>query len=366
MLSPFYGRDWIDAELDFSHEEYAALVDHALCLKAENPQMQLNRLLGKTIYLLFLNKSLRTRSSFEAGMTQLGGHASVLDVTKMYRPVRRGHDEAFATERIADVARVLSGYGDAIAVRAFGDPVGWNIGNGNAIIKEFAEYANIPVINMMCDFFHPTQALADMITIREHLGGFRGKKLALSWAYSGSWKRPHSVPNSVLLAAAKMGMDISIACPKGFEFDSEVRQRTRQFAFESGATLNECDSMDEACADADIVYAKSWGSLECFPIDDQTPVNETRMLKLFNENKHWQCTEETMKLAKPEAGYMHCMPVDRGEEVTDKVVDGPNSLVFQQAHNRLHSHKAIMSVVMEENAMSYMSGLNEKLRVLSR
>lgn len=345
----FRGRDWIDAELDFTYEEWETLIDVALDLKRRHLMNEdhTHLLRGKTLFMIFFNQSLRTRTTFSAGINQLGGYYQVLDPGKIYTPAMKGYEVPYSTERISDVARVLSRVGDAIAIRMYGPPAQWVYGRANAVMKEFAEWSEVPIINMECDKYHPTQALADLITIKEKLGGFKGRKIVMSWAYSGSVEKPLSVPQSVVLACTKMGMDVVLAHPEGFDLDPEVIDHCRQFAAQTGGSFEISHTMEDAFVDADVVYPKSWGVLKHFadPAAGKE-VDIEAMTALFNANKHWICTKEKLALAKPGALYMHCLPADRSQEVTDEVIDGPQSVVFDEAENRLHSHKAIMALLM--------------------
>lgn len=345
----FRGRDWIDAELDYTKEEYDTLIDVALDLKRRFLMGELHGhlLRDKTIFLIFFNQSLRTRNSFEAGITQLGGHANVLDPLKIYTPAMKGEEKAYSTERVCDVARTLDRYGHAIAIRMYGEPAGWIYGRANEVIKEFAKWSRIPVINMECDKYHPTQALADLVTIKEKFGEFKKRKFVMSWAYSASTHKPLAVPQSCVLATTKMGMDVVLAHPKGFELDPEVINNCKRFAEDRGGSFEISYDMDEAFKDADVVYPKCWGSLEYFA-DQATgkKADHEGMKKLFDANSHWICTADKMKLIKRDGIYMHCLPADRDQEVTDEVIDGPQSVVFDEAENRLHAHKAIMALVM--------------------
>ncbi len=178
----FYGRDWIDAELDYSREEWLTLIDVALELKrryALNEDMT-HLLRGKTLFSMFFNQSLRTRSTFAVGIQQLGGNYLELEPGKTYTPARKGFDIPYKTERIKDVAEMLDRVGEAIAIRMYGPPAGWNYGFANATMKEFAEYAGIPILNMECDKYHPCQSLADMLTIKEKFGDFKGLNMTMS------------------------------------------------------------------------------------------------------------------------------------------------------------------------------------------
>ena len=192
----------------------------------------------QTLFMIFYNQSLRTRNSFEAGMTQLGGHAHFLDPDKIYTPALEGEEVAYSTERISDVARVLDRMGHGISIRMYGDPVGWVNGKANRIVREFAHWAeHVPVINMECDIYHPCQGMADIMTVREHFGGFKGVKFVMSWAYSPSVHKPLSVPHSAVIAAATVGCDVVLAHPEGLELDDDILAATRKRAEESGGSF---------------------------------------------------------------------------------------------------------------------------------
>ncbi len=349
LTHSFRGRDWIDAELDYTKEEWETLIDVALELKRRflMDEDHSHILKGKTLFMMFFNQSLRTRSSFEAGINQLGGYSTMLDTQKIYTPALPGFEIPYKTERICDVAQVLDRYGHAMAIRMYGEPAMWVYGFANAVLKEFAKWMRTPVINMECDKFHPTQALADMITIKEKFGRFKKVKFVMSWAYSGSTHKPFAVPQSLVLAPTKMGMDVVFARPKGFELDPEVIKQCHAFAKETGGSFDETDDMDAAFENADVVYPKCWGSMKYFADPKKGKKEDLDGMKvLFDKNKDWICTAEKMKLCKPGAYYMHCLPADRDMEVTDEVIDGPQSIVFDEAENRLHAHKAIMALTM--------------------
>ncbi len=343
----FRGRDFITV-LDYTREEVEAILDFADELKAKFKRGQPHKYLeDKTLFMLFYNQSLRTRNSFEAGMTQLGGHAHFLDPNKIYMPALEGEEVAYSTERISDVARVLDRMGHGIAIRMYGDPVGWENGKANRIVREFARWAeSIPVINMECDIYHPCQGMADIMTVREHFGGFKGVKFVMSWAYSPSVHKPLSVPHSAIIAAATVGCDVVLAHPEGLELDDDVLDATRARAVESGGSFEIVDDMEEAFRGADVVYPKAWTSKHFIPPIAGEPMLE-KAQELFDANKNWICDDAKLALAKPGVKYMHCLPCDRGFEVTDSVIDGPHSVVFDEAENRLHAQKAIMSLLMD-------------------
>lgn len=349
----FLGRDWIDAELDYTKEEWETLIDVALDLKRGHAMSedQTHILRNKTLYTMFFNQSLRTRSTFATGIQQLGGFHVDLEPGKTYTPARAGYDIPYKTERIADVARILSRVGDAIAIRMYGPPAYWIYGFANATLKEFAEYAQIPVINMEDDKYHPTQALADLLTIKEKFGTFKGLKLTMSWAYSGSVEKPRAVPQSVVLAGTKMGMDVTLAHPKGFELEPAVIDACKEFSADTGGSFKMVNDFEEGFRGADIVYPKAWGSVPCFDYVDESGKkvkdrNAEEAERLNTASRDWMTTAREMKLTNKHAIYMHCLPADRGQEVSDEVIDGPQSVIIDEAENRLHAHKAIMALLM--------------------
>ena len=341
------GRDFIST-LEFTKEELDSMLELAAVLKAETASGRDHPLLlRKTLFAIFYNKSLRTRNSFETGMTQLGGHANYLDSEKIYAPATESEEKPFVTERVSDVARVLSRMGDGIGIRIFGKPTNWVYGNGDKYLREFAKWADVPVINMESDMYHPCQSMADILTMKEHLGDLHNKKLVLSWAYSPNVETPKvvAVPQCLMATASKFGMNITLARPDGFQLDPMMIDAIKENSKKYGGSFEETDSMEDAFKDADVLYPKSWGSLAGVP--PQAPeINIDNMKALFDKNKDWICDDRKLKLAKPEAIYMHCLPCDRGYEVTDSVIDGSNSVVFDEAENRLHAQKAIMVLLM--------------------
>ena len=346
MKSQMKGRDFLTV-WDFSKEEIGTILDLAFRLKSDIAAGIPHEFLkNKTLFMLFYNRSLRTRNSFEVGMTQLGGHANYLDPEKVYTPAMEGEEQAFATERISDVARVLARYGEGIAIRLFGDPTGWRYKRGNQILEEFAYWADVPVINMEDDVYHPCQGMADLMTMVEKLGDLQKKKIVMSWAYSPSIKKPVSVPHSVMTVASFFGAHIVFARPDGFELDPEILDNIKENTRRYGGTFDETNNMREAFVGADVVYPKCWPSLKFMPpaTDEFDAKTQT---ELFAKNRDWICDMEKLRIASPDVFYMHCLPCDRGFEVTDEVADGPNSIIFDQAENRLHVQKSIMVLTMK-------------------
>jgi len=320
------GRDYIET-IDWSIAELEETLAVAAELKAARKAGKPARLLpDKTLYMLFLDKSTRTRNAFETGMTQLGGHAIFLDADK----TQVSHGES-----PKDTAMTLSRYGEGIAIRHDLAPY-----EGNLWMREIAKWADIPLINLQCDVDHPTQTLADLMTLREHRGdNLRGMKVAMTWAYAPSYARPLSVPQGVATLFPRFGMDVVIAHPPGFDLMPEVLEKAQAAAAEAGTTITFADSMDEAFADADVVYPKSWGRLDAF-------TDQSKALAESGAFADWICDERKIGLAADDVLYLHCLPADRGREVTDAVMDGPHSVVWDEAENRMHIGKALMALTM--------------------
>jgi N-acetylornithine carbamoyltransferase len=319
--------------LDWSRVELEKLIEEARRLK-ETPLS--DALKGKTIALVFMNPSLRTRTSFEIGIWQLGGHAVVLEPGKGAWPIEFAPGAvmtADAEEHVREVARVLSRYCDLIAVRAFPKFQDWEEDRKDSVIKSFAEHATVPVINMET-ITHPCQELALMLTLKERLGKTDGKKFLLTWTYHPKPLNT-AVANSALLIAAKLGFDVTLLCPTPeYTLDERYMSAARAMAAENGRTLEVTHDIDRAYAGADVVYAKSWGALPYFgKWDGEKPTRES--------SKHF--IVDAAKMAKTnQAMFSHCLPLRRNVKATDEVVDSPASAVIDEAENRLHVQKALM------------------------
>ena len=292
---------------DLSREEVEQLLEQSLTMKRENKPSLLS---GKTLALLFEKPSLRTRVSFEVAMQQLGGHAIYLSPDE----VGLGKREA-----IPDVARVLSRYVDGIAARTF----------SHQALLILAEYSSVPVINALSDLEHPCQALADFLTIYEKKG--RLARLTLAFIGDGN-----NVANSLLLAASLTGMNFSIASPPGYEIGNEVLKQSRGFAVLSGSQIVLTNEPCEAVRNADVVYTDVWTSM-----GQETEVEKRRLA--FSG---YQVDEELLSLAKRDALFMHPLPAHRGEEISARLLDSAQSVVFDQAENRLHLQKALLAKML--------------------
>ena len=326
LTSRLRGRDWLMTQ-DWSDDEIELALDTADRLKAEfKAGVPTLHLPHKTAFLIFFDKSTRTRNSFEAGITQLGGHAHFIDSETS----QIAHGES-----PKDMGIILSSYGHGIMIRHDLVP-----GEGQSYMREVAHWADIPVINMQCDVDHPCQALADLMTIREEFGNnLKGKKIAVSWAYAPSYVKPMSVPQGLITLMTRFGMDVTLAHPPEYTLMDEPMRLARENAERSGGRFEVVDSMEDAFADADIVYPKSWGVEALFSKPDEA-------MKVAQQYRHWICDEAMMSKAAKDAIYMHCLPADRGCEVTDAVIDGPQSRVYPEAENRLHTAKALMALTM--------------------
>jgi N-acetylornithine carbamoyltransferase len=318
--------------LDYSRAELETMLESAASLKASRKTARLGTQLGgKTVALVFFNPSLRTRSSFEIGVFEMGGHAVVLEPGKGAWPIeyRDGlvMDEG-AEEHVEEVARVLSRYCDLICVRAFPKFQRWEDDREDLVIRQFARFSTVPVINMET-ITHPCQELALMLTLKERLGTTDGKKFLLTWTYHPKPLNT-AVANSALIIAAKFGFDVTLLCPTP---EYVLDPRYMDAAAEAGKVTVTHD-VEAAYRGAHVVYAKSWGALPYFGRwDEEKPIRE----------RHKHFIVDAQKMALTDNGYFsHCLPLRRNVKATDEVVSGPRSLVIEEAENRLHVQKAIM------------------------
>ncbi|MEN8162848.1 MAG: ornithine carbamoyltransferase [Acidobacteriota bacterium] len=325
MQTKLKGRDFISTQ-DWTVEEIETLIALAEELKLAKATGRRVPLLDlKTLYMIFFDSSTRTRNSFETGITQLGGHGIFLSPDKMQ--ISHG-------ENAKDTANVLSRYGDGIAIRHCA------LNEGNPYIREVAEHADIPVLSMQCDVYHPCQILADYLTIKEKFSGrTKGLKLGVAWTSAPNYVRPLSVPQSLILMMPRMGIDVTLAYPPEFKLMPEIEEQARENAKIVGSSFEITNNFEDAFEDADIVVPKSWGPL-------MTTTDTPEGLSLIEKYPSWRCDAEKMALAKDHCLYMHPLPADRGREVTDEVIDGPNSVVYDEAENRLHVQKALMALTM--------------------
>jgi ornithine carbamoyltransferase len=325
MQTNLRGRDFI-GDLDFSREEVETVLDVAWDLKRKRALGEPHAYLrDKVLAMLFFFSSTRTRGSFEAGMAQLGGHAAFIDS----ETTQISHGDT-----AKEIGEIFGRYFDGIAIRQ----CDWDF--GNRYLNEVAKYSRSPVLNMQCDVYHPFQCLADLMTIMEKKGrDLRRKRLVVSWAYAASYLKPISVPQSLILQMPRFGMDVVLAYPPEFKLMPEIVEQAKEQARRHGTGFEITNDMEQAFKEADVIYAKSWGPLV-------TTSDKTEGKKLQDSYQNWITDERKMKLAKPEAIYMHPLPADRNIEVTDGVIDGPQSVVYDEAENRLHAQKAVMALTL--------------------
>jgi ornithine carbamoyltransferase len=303
-------KDFIEIH-DYNAVEVRAIFEIARDMKAD-PDKFRHALQGQTLAMIFEKSSTRTRVSFEVGMFQLGGHALFLSS----RDIQIGRGEP-----IYDTAKVLSRYVDGIMARTF----------AHKTVTELAEYASVPVINGLTDLAHPMQAMTDYFTAWEHLGDLNGRKLA----YIGDG---NNMAHSLMFGASKVGMNIAVATPPAYAPDPMVIAQSQADADHAGTKVIITNSIDEAVKDADVVETDVWASMG----------QEEETEKRRRDFDRWQVDSRVMSLAKKDAIFMHCLPAHRGEEVAAEVIDSEQSVIYDEAENRLHVQKAILYTLMKK------------------
>ncbi len=328
------GRDFLAME-DWSPAEVDGLLTLAARIKRGEISGGLER---RVLAMVFMDPSLRTRSSMETAMFLHGGHALALEPGKGSWALETELDtvmDGTTVEHIIEAARVLSRYANALAVRSFPKGNDWAVERTDATIRNFARHATVPVINLESSRRHPCQGLADALTLQEHLGDTVGKRFVLQWAWHPK-ALPTAVPASAAIAAAHLGMDITIARPAGYDLDPEDYQAIESLASARGGSFTVTEDLDGAIAGAHAVYPKSWGALLAFGRPDEE-------LAFRDGKRDWRLTETRMRATAGGRGIaMHCLPVRRNVEIDAAVLDGPNSAVIDQAENRLHVQRALL------------------------
>lgn len=298
---------------DITQEEFQGLMDLAVKLKKETKAGIPHPILkGKTLGMIFTKSSTRTRISFEVGMYQLGGHPLFLNANDMQ--LGRG-------ESIYDTANVMSRFVDGIMIRTF----------AHQDVLDLAKYGTVPVINALTDYLHPCQAMADLMTVYEHKGKLEGLKLA----YVGDG---NNVAHSLLYACAKAGMDMSVATPKGYACADEVVENAKADGKATGSKIVITNDPEEAVSGADVICTDTWVSMG-------QEAEKAERVKIF---KDYQVNADLFGKAKEDSVFIHCLPAYRGYEVTEDVIDGPRSIIFDEAENRLHAQKAILATLMAD------------------
>jgi len=327
---------------DCSRDELTRLIESALRFK--NGSEKAKALAGKSVALVFFNPSLRTRASMQVGIYELGGNPVVLEPGGSSWTLEHRDGvvmDGDKTEHVAEFVRVLARYCAAIGMRTFAALKNWEEERTDPVLNAFAKYSTAPIINLESAMHHPCQALADMMTIREKLGA-APKRVVLTWAWHPK-PLPMAVPNSFALAAAQMGHEVVIAHPRGYELDDELMKTVREQSAGAGGSVEVTNDIDKAFDGAHVIYAKSWGARQFYGRAERE-IEERAQYRV-----RWIVDEAKMARTvsqKGQAIFMHCLPVRRNVIVTDGVIDSPASAVIDEAENRLHVHKAIMTKVL--------------------
>jgi ornithine carbamoyltransferase len=321
---------------EWSTDEIGTVLELSADLKKRRAEGEITDLLrNKTLFMIFFEQSTRTRNSLEAAMTQLGGHAHDLTPEKMQ--ITHG-------ETPKDTAMVLSRMGEGIAIRnCFYDI-------GHRYLVEIARYSSVPLISMQDDVYHPLQAIADLLTMQEQFGtDLRGLRVAICWAYATSHAKPLSVPQSQMLLFPRYGIDVVVSHPVEFPLQPAIVEKVEKNAREAKTRIRFVQDMDEAVSDADVIVPKNWGGFAGFDpfIDDEQ--HRRHMKENLERHRDWILDRRRLSLARRTAKIMHALPADRGNEVTDEVLDGGQSIVYDEAENRLHTAKGILALLMGEN-----------------
>jgi ornithine carbamoyltransferase len=329
-MNKLKGRDFLTL-LDYSREDLEAILNLAFDLKRKLASGERHHLLeDKNLGMLFCSPSTRTRTSFETGMSQLGGHAQYFGIETI---------QSHLAENWVDTAQVFSRYLDGLVVRLARLPAplpALKYGECRQILELMADNASIPLVNAMDDEEHPCQTMADIMTIMEKFGpDFKKKKIAVPWVQYKHWVSP-GMAHSTALAGATLGMHLTYAYPPGFDLDPKYMDEAKRRSEQSGATIEITSSLNEACEDADVILATYWGSVP----------NKDEDARLREPLTDWYISKKHFDMANKNAIFMNCMPLQRGIQATAEVVDGPMSAIYDEAENRLHTEKAILSLIM--------------------
>lgn len=294
----------------------------------------------KIFWMLFFAPSTRTRAAFEAAMYYLGGHAAYIEA----KTTRLALEPGQVGEAVKDAAIMYDRYGHGIGVRILDKAIDYVYGRGNAVVREIAKAANIPVINMADDMFHPTQGLADLFTFREYFGKTEGKKYVIMWAYSPEIRGWCSVQEDMILFT-RYGVDVVIARPPGFDLDPKLVEKAKEFARESGGSLTITDDLKSALEGAHAVFPRNWASPKLVELGYSKFKDEE--LKIYEKYKNWKVTRELMDLMDKRGVLMHVLPIMRGYEADDEVIDDPRrSIIYEQAENGLWTKAAVLALTM--------------------
>ncbi len=330
------GRDLITTQ-DWSRDELQHIVDLAKDMKKKRFDPAYMELLkNRTFFMFFYNPSVRTRQSFDCAATELGGHAQFLEPKSMRLKTAKS-----AGETVEDAAKVMSRYAAGIGIRILEDQVN-AYGEGEALLREYAKWSDIPIISMAHDTFHPCQGMADILGINEHLGdNLKGKKILITWAH-GALCRSWCSVQEAMLVCSRFGMDVTVAHPEGYDLDPRVIEDTKKNCTEQGGHFDITHDPRAGYKGAHVVYSRNWMSPKAYGPNGLEKAPEIEKAMTYKE---WICDADKMKLSE-NALYTHPMPIDRNSEVADEVASGPRSIIYDVAENRLHVQKAIMALTM--------------------
>ncbi|MFH1820838.1 MAG: ornithine carbamoyltransferase [Methanobacteriota archaeon] len=330
-----YGKDFITTQ-DWSVDELKHAIDVARKLRdivkrGDRPPRVLDR---KNFFMLFYAPSTRTRGAFEAATAILGGHPAFIDVstTRM-------------EEAVKDTAKMYDSYSDGVGVRILDKYIDFVYGAGLKVVKEFARAAKVPVINMADCTYHPTQGLGDILTVEDKIGKLKGKKYTITWAYSSKPRGRCSIQEEVLIAS-RFGMDVTLAHPDGFDVDSKIIDWAKQNAKDSSGSFEVCNDFEEGLKGANVVFPRSWGTTEFLRVG-ASKFGVDKEIAGYSKYKGWRLDQRHVDdlMAKP-AIVTHVLPVMRGEEATDAVMDGPNSVIYDQADDNFYAKMASIALTM--------------------
>jgi len=325
-------QEWTDSEIERTLES----AEEIKKIYRSGDISSFSPLMKKTLIMLFYAPSTRTRSAFETAMTLLGGHAQHVSSAM----TREGEGESRK-----DIAKMYELYGDALGIRLLDHATDFVYGRGNKVLREFAKYSEKPVINMADDMFHPTQALADLMTVKEHFASLKHKKFTISWAYA-EVPRGYCSVNEDLLLATRMGMDVCVACPDGFGLPEEIMNTAKKNAERSGGSLDLTDDRRAALKGASVVFPRSWITQRIAREGySKTGEEEKRM---YAEHRDWRLKKEDLELMERDAIVTHVLPVLRGHEADDDVMDSEHSVIYEQAENGLFAKASVLFQVMGE------------------
>ncbi len=316
-------QDWEKSELD-------ELLELAEDMKNHRDKYR-NTVDGKSLLMLFYNPSTRTRNSTQVAAYQLGINPTFNSINNSWI--------GYKSESVKDTSVVLSRYYDAIGIRIFPNAVNWEYKRAHQILKEFAMWSDVPIINFEDDQYHPLQALTDIFTIREKKQKTERKKIVISWAYHPK-PLPFSVPNSILLMTTRYGMDVTLAHPKDYELDDEILNIAKENVKHSGGAFRISNDIEDAYSDTDVVYIKSWGAKKFYG-----DARREKKLRLPYRDS-WRIKSEYLSYTKSDSIFMHCLPIRRNVVADDDAVDGPHSVVYDQAENRLYTVKALLYALL--------------------